>query len=563
MDTTTAYSWVPYYEKLANALLPYADKRQELIQKLWAAFNERGIKPPTWNQDKTMPSDVDPFSVFCSFNKFKMTDANRMKYASAVAQVLGVTDKIPTGFHGLSLKDARKQAFYGWHALAKDAKDIGNLWDLFKAALKYADEGASPDDFCRIFDQALTQYAVSWSITMGLFWMRPMSFVSLDSTNITYLQQIDGLKERLPDFKHVPSGSVYLDICRNCKDWAAHNGNGLKTLPEISTAAWKYSQENKKPKAPKKVKGAPPEEKGVITGGEPSEENSKQYAKADFLHDVYMSKEKYEETVAALEYKYNIILQGPPGVGKSYAAKRLAYSLMGERDDERICMIQFHHSYSYEDFMQGYRPDKDGKFTLRNGIFYNFCKKAKGAGKKEHYLIIDEINRGDLNKIFGETFLLMEKDKRDKDSVQLAYSPEQGPFTIPKNIRIIGMMNTADRSIALIDHALRRRFAFIDLEPAFGMAAFQNFVQDAPSSKLQNLLKVVISLNDEITKDSSLGRGYRIGHSYFCPPDPEELTDERLNAIVKFELIPLLEEYWFDEPDKVKEWSGKLEAALQ
>lgn len=555
MDTATSYSWVPYYEKLANALLPYADKRQELIQKLWAAFNERGIRPPTWNQDKTMPSDVDPFSVFCSFNKFKMTDANRMKYASAVAEVLGIMDTLPKGFQGLSLKDARKQAFYGWHALSKDSKDIGNLWDLFKAALKYADEGGSSDDFCRTYDQALTQYAVSWSITMGLFWIRPMNYVSLDSTNITYLQQLDGLKEKLPDFKHVPSGSVYLDICRNCKDWAAHNGDGLETLPEISTAAWKYLHEHKTNK-PTKVKGTSPDDEIVIIGGERTEGESKKYTKEDFLRDVYISEEKYAQTVAALEYKYNIILQGPPGVGKSYAAKRLAYSLMGERDDSRICKIQFHHSYSYEDFMQGYRPDKDGKFTLRNGIFYDFCEKAKGQPDKVHYLIIDEINRGDLNKIFGETFLLMEKDKRGTENVKLAYSQET--FTIPANIRIIGMMNTADRSIALIDHALRRRFAFIDLEPAYNEQKFKDFVQNAPSAKLQSLMEAIRALNEEITKDSSLGMGYRVGHSYFCVTNPTDLTDERLKTIVNFELVPLLEEYWFDEPDKVEGWSTKL-----
>lgn len=557
MDTTTAYSWVPYYEKLATALLPYADKRQELIQKLWAAFNERDIKPPTWNQEKTRPNDVDPFSVFCSFNKFRMTDEKRMKYASAVAQVLGVTDAIPTGFHGLSLKDARKQAFYGWHALTKPSKDIENLWNLFKAALKYADEGGSGDDFCRTYDQALTQYAVSWSITMALFWMRPSCFVSLDSTNIAYFQQIDGLKQVLPDFKHIPSGRIYLDICRNCNDWAAHNAIGLKSLPEISAAAWKYMQEHKKLKpTPQKSKNASNDKKDEKTDAGQAKQV---YSKDNFLREIFTTEEKYAETVAALEYKYNIILQGPPGVGKSYAATRLAYSLMGERDDSRICMIQFHHSYSYEDFMQGYRPDKDGKFNLQNGIFYKFCKNADKQLDKEHYLIIDEINRGDLNKIFGEAFLLMEKDKRGTN-VQLAYSQES--FTIPTNIRIIGMMNTADRSIALIDHALRRRFAFIDIEPAYDQESFMSFVKNAPSAKLKGLLDVIMKLNKDITEDSSLGRGYRIGHSYFCPTNGAELTDERLKTIVEFELIPLIEEYWFDEPDKVAEWSQKLRAQV-
>lgn len=334
-----------------------------------------------------------------------------------------------------------------------------------------------------------------------------------------------------------PSGAEYITICSTCRKLLKSEQFPYHAIPEISAAAWNYKADEVSP---------PP----------PSPQKSLRYTKEDFLRDVYISEEKYAQTVAALEYKYNIILQGPPGVGKSYAAKRLAYSLMGEQDDSRICKIQFHHSYSYEDFMQGYRPDKDGKFTLRNGIFYDFCEKAKGQPDKVHYLIIDEINRGDLNKIFGETFLLMEKDKRGTENVKLAYSQET--FTIPANIRIIGMMNTADRSIALIDHALRRRFAFIDLEPAYNEQKFKDFVQNAPSAKLQSLLDAIRELNEEITKDSSLGKGYRVGHSYFCVTNPTDLTDERLKTIVNFELIPLLEEYWFDEPDKVEGWSTKL-----
>ena len=568
MDTTTAYSWVPYYEKLANALLPYADKRQELIQKLWASFREHGCHLPKWNETHTQPADIDPFTVFSVFCIFGMKPENRKKYLQSVAEVLEVDAALPTDFNGISCMHPQRANFYSWDA---PTGECDNLWTIFKTALQYADGKQTADEFIRAYDVVHEQKGIQWNITIGLFWIRPNFYINLDSTSRDFIANDAFYKEIKPQIwkrskrgveQAIPlTGKEYATFCNDCRELFEHAQSQYHSFPELSSAAWKYSQENKPPK-PRKDTDTPPSKPDVIASvPSPKEENVQYYTKDDFLHDVFMTEEKYAETKAALEYKYNIILQGPPGVGKSYAAKRLAYSLMGEWDDERICMIQFHHSYSYEDFMQGYRPDKDGKFTLRNGIFYDFCKKAESSDK-EYYLIIDEINRGDLNKIFGETFLLMEKDKRGTNTnVKLAYS--QKPFSIPDNIRIIGMMNTADRSIAFIDHALRRRFAFIDLEPAFGMAAFQDFVQNAPSSKLQNLLKAVISLNDEITGDSSLGKGYRIGHSYFCPPNAAELTDERLKTIVEFELIPLLEEYWFDEPDKVKEWSGKLEAALQ
>ena len=566
MDTTTAYTWVPYFEKLADALLPYANNRQELIQKLWTSFRKHKCLPKL-NEAGSRPDDIDPFTVFSVFCRYNLKLGTRLEYLQAIAEVLGVDDPLPVDFAGLSCMFPRKANFYSWDG---SPRDCDNLWAIFKAALQYAGDEQKADEFIRAYDVVLKQKGIQWNITMGLFWIRPKFYINLDKTSRNFIAsnafykkikpQIWKPKEKAKAEKAVPlTGEEYVSFCEDCRELLKDAQAPYHTIPELSAAAWKDKEDKEAPKTPQPPKK---DKKSTSAGKDGNPDGSMKYAQENFLREVFMPEKKYKETVEALKYKYNIILQGPPGVGKSYAAKRLAYSLMGERDDERICMIQFHHSYSYEDFMQGYRPNKNGKFTLRNGIFYNFCKKAESSDK-EYYLIIDEINRGDLNKIFGETFLLMEKDKRGTDSVKLAYSPELGPFTIPKNIRIIGMMNTADRSIALIDHALRRRFAFIDLEPAYDEKRFEDFVKIEKSHKLKSLLNTIKELNKEITEDSSMGKGYRIGHSYFCPPDPEELTDERLNAIVKFELIPLLEEYWFDEPDKVKEWSGKLEAALQ
>lgn len=281
------------------------------------------------------------------------------------------------------------------------------------------------------------------------------------------------------------------------------------------------------------------------------------YSKDDFLNEVYMDEDTYNTLTELLEAKYNVILQGAPGVGKTFAAKRLAYSIMGQKDTSRVAMVQFHQSYSYEDFIQGYRPSKEG-FELENGAFYKFCKEAEEDNERPYFFIIDEINRGNLSKILGELMMLIEKDKRG-EKIKLLYSNEW--FTVPQNVRIIGMMNTADRSLALMDYALRRRFAFFDFAPAFSSEGFKNYLAEKNSPKLESLITVVESLNNTISTDESLGDGFRIGHSYFCTDD--EITDEWLKSVVEYEVIPLIKEYWFDEPTKVRDWSATLRSAIK
>ena len=277
------------------------------------------------------------------------------------------------------------------------------------------------------------------------------------------------------------------------------------------------------------------------------EEPLNTYSKENFLADVYINEKQYDTLVGLLKKKRNVILQGAPGVGKTYAAKRLAYSM------------QFHQSYSYEDFVEGFRPSSTGmNFEIKKGAFYNFCKKASDDRENEYFFIIDEINRGNLSKIFGELFMLIEADKRGND-IQLLYSSDK--FSVPKNVYIIGMMNTADRSLAMIDYALRRRFAFFEMKPAFESEGFRKYQYGLENDKFNKLIDCVISLNQKIADDDSLGEGFCIGHSYFC--DIEEIKENTLTDIVEFEIIPLLKEYWFDEPSKVKEWSDRLRSAIK
>lgn len=276
------------------------------------------------------------------------------------------------------------------------------------------------------------------------------------------------------------------------------------------------------------------------------------YRKEDFLNEVFLTEKDYDTLVAVLKHKKNLILQGAPGVGKTFAAKRLAYSIMGEKDEGRIKFIQFHQNYSYEDFIMGYKPAEDG-FELRMGIFYSFCKKAKKEPTKEYFFIIDEINRGNLSKIFGELLMMIEYDYRGVETT-LAYNGES--FSVPENLYIIGMMNTADRSLAMMDYALRRRFSFFEMRPGFASDGFRNYQEALNSATFDSVVSLVQELNSEIEKDKSLGKSFCIGHSYFC--GQSNCTEQWLRNIIRFEIIPMLEEYWFDDTAKVNTWQQRL-----
>lgn len=285
------------------------------------------------------------------------------------------------------------------------------------------------------------------------------------------------------------------------------------------------------------------------------------YDKARFLDSVYMDEDSYDTLVSLVKSKKNIILQGAPGVGKTFAAKRLAYSMMGVKDPNRVMMVQFHQSYSYEDFIMGFRPSENG-FKLKHGVFYEFCKRAEVDSDNDYFFVIDEINRGNLSKIFGELFMLLESDKRGV-ALQLLYADEK--FSIPENLYIIGMMNTADRSLAMLDYALRRRFAFFNLKPAFESDGFKSYQQSLNNDKFNKLIECIKQLNLAIKSDETLGEGFCIGHSYFCDLDKSETYEweDVLSRIVEFELIPLLNEYWFDDVDMVNEWSNNLRSAIK
>ena len=298
----------------------------------------------------------------------------------------------------------------------------------------------------------------------------------------------------------------------------------------------------------------------VIRDSNPKEisSNKEKYTEEDFKTDVLMKRDNdlFNDLKDILERKKNIILQGAPGVGKTYIAKRLAWALTGEKDSNKIKFVQFHQSYGYEDFITGYKPNDNGGFDKEDGIFYDFCKMAENDTDPDskYIFIIDEINRGNLSKIFGEVLMLIEADKRGQQ-INLAYKKDE-KFSVPENVYIIGMMNTADRSVSTIDYALRRRFAFYTIEPLYGTDELKEYLEHYNNKKLNQIEEIIENINNDIRNDESLGEEFEVGHSYFC--NLKDLDDKKLKMIVEYEILPLLKEYYFDNTEKYKNYKNKL-----
>ena len=680
------FDWVPFYEELADKLVPYRSDQTGLIHFL-ESLRAKGIKiTPFEDQDSSgrrfLLEEMDPFTFFGTFNRGIQTET-RVRILESVKAHFGVAADVPGDFSGIPILNAQNSWFFAFKTNRKPG-DVERLWEVFVRALE-GDPWSDPT-FANAFDAALQVRNTNLNLTMGLFWIRPKKFLNLDRTNQEYLHlklPKDGLsfdfyrttveqvrRERREEFPQLSNAAFkargagppppppdveywmvgsywgeddqtnrflsegiwengyedkYIDQVKamNVGDRIAmkatftqksnlpfdNRGNTISAmaikatgtvaknpgdgrrvevnwdpLPSVPHTWYFYTQRKTVWHLQKDDKYAQRlirfafynEQQDFpfffevwLDGEQPPPISDKgaapatAYGAADLIAEgVFLSESEIEGALVRWKEKKNLILQGAPGVGKTFVAKRLAYALMEERDDKRVRVIQFHPSASYEDFVRGYRPTADDvgslKFQLIDGPFLRLCRDAIEDPANRFVLVIEEINRGNLSQLFGELFTLLEADKRGKrhQMTPLYRRKDDEQFYVPENLYVIGTMNVADRSLALVDYALRRRFAFITLRPRFGDDVFRKWLIDRhmPTTVCDRIISKMTALNGQIAEDPHLGEEYRIGHSFFCPEgtDFSGHDENWYRQVVRTEVAPLLKEYWYDDREKAR-----------
>ena len=548
-------SWVPFYEEVADKILGYKDNRKEFTAGIHE-LSENLETPPAlqdfYPDGRRGPlEDICPFTVMGLFNH-GMTDSNRQARADELAIFLKVqadpkiSPSVPV-LQPLSI-------WFFRYAKDRRPQDIGLLWELFDKAIAFAasDTPESRTAFAEAYDEAMECAGVKWNITMALLWIRPRNFVSLDAKSRPYIGKV--LDIEVP--KEPYSGEGYLNILDSLKERFEDTTVAVNSFIDVAKEAWKHDLERRKAKDSEDEPPPEPDDPDI----EPTPPATP-YTLDNILNDgCFIEPERLDQILRSWGDKHNLILQGPPGTGKTWLAKRLAYALMGEKSTNRVRSVQFHPNLSYEDFVRGWRPDEEGRLALMDGPFIEMMGMAKKDPDKQYVVVIEEVNRGEPAKIFGELLTLLESDKRTpEEALELTYRhPHTGPEYIPDNLYVIGTMNIADRSLALVDLALRRRFDFVDLEPTFN-TSWQEWVQakyeesdyEIDAKTIDKIGQRIKELNENIEADSSLGKQFRIGHSYVTPPKtPTTDVREWFLSVVNYKIGPLLEEYWFDNLEK-------------
>lgn len=530
------FIWNEIYEEFATKLLEYKNDRKNLISKLQNVYEEIDMKLSKMESNGEI-LDIDPFTIFGLFNK-GITDDNRKRILGEIAKQFNLKNKVPFSFEGIPLVNNLRSTFFNF-AEERGENDINNLWEVFESAIRYADNPTQGNKLKieSTYNNVIKQKGIQWNITMGLYWIRPNTYINLDSKNREFIIKQKILPEQfikeVNQFKNVPNGEQYIQLCDLLLEKIKDGQYGYRDFKELSFIAYERNM-------------------SVDTVTQHNTQNT--------------------------DIAKNTILYGPPGTGKTYNTVMYAVAIIENKkleeikkenytevidrynkykEDGLIEFTTFHQSYGYEEFIEGISPETttDGNLTykLKDGIFKAFCKRAIKIDNKQPYVfIIDEINRGNISKIFGELITLIEESKRlgreEGMEVVLPYSGET--FGVPDNVYIVGTMNTADRSIALMDTALRRRFKFIEKMPDADILreVGADIVEDEYGEEIDVALMLEI-INERI--EYLYDREHTIGHAFFT-----ELKDdnsiEKLGNIFEESIIPLLQEYFYEDYSKIQ-----------
>jgi len=568
------FEWTDFYEAVAEKLLAHADDRTPLIE----GIHEIASRVPglTYLQDKFPDGtsgplrDICPFTTMGTFNR-SMTDANRKTIAGELAKLLGVTVPVPPSFEGIPVLNNQRSWFFAY-ADKRGAGDIDALWKVFVAASKMVDGDQldTRDAFIRAYDEATQVWGVAWNLSTGLYWAHPWEFLTLDSQSRHYINKRLGLNVAISGQQGPCDGRAYLKLLDDLRSRFGEDGYPVHSFPDLSLASWMYKDPVDEPVPAGDIgtnAGAEQETEGEVREAFQVAAPIVPYSVEDILKDgCFLERAEIVRLLDRLRTKKNLILQGPPGTGKTWLAKRLAFALMGQKDDSKVRAVQFHPNLSYEDFVRGWRPTGEGKLSLADGVFMEAIKAASKDPSSKFAVVIEEINRGNPAQIFGELLTLLEAGKRTpNEALELCYPDADGkrrPVHIPENLYVIGTMNIADRSLALVDLALRRRFAFVGLEPRLGQVWRDWVVKDCAVDPglVADIERRIAELNDQIAADARLGKQFRIGHSYVTPAHRLEAGDTKkwFQQVVETEIGPLLDEYWFDAPDEAQKAIARL-----
>lgn len=568
------FEWTDFYEAVAEKLLAHADDRTPLIE----GIHEIASRVPglTYLQDKFPDGtsgplrDICPFTTMGTFNR-SMTDANRKTIAGELAKLLGVTVPVPPSFEGIPVLNNQRSWFFAY-ADKRGAGDIDALWKVFVAASKMVDGDQldTRDAFIRAYDEATQVWGVAWNLSTGLYWAHPWEFLTLDSQSRHYINKRLGLNVAMSGQQSPCDGQAYLKLLDDLRSRFGEDGYPVHSFPDLSLASWMYKDTVDEPVPAGDIgtnAGAEQETEGEVREAFQVAAPIVPYSVEDILKDgCFLERTEIDRLLDRLRTKKNLILQGPPGTGKTWLAKRLAFALMGQKDDSKVRAVQFHPNLSYEDFVRGWRPTGEGKLSLADGVFMEAIKAASKDPSSKFVVVIEEINRGNPAQIFGELLTLLEAGKRTpNEALELCYPDADGkrrPVHIPENLYVVGTMNIADRSLALVDLALRRRFAFVGLEPRLGQVWREWVVKECAVDPglVADIERRIAELNDQIAADARLGKQFRIGHSYVTPAHRLEAGDTKkwFQQVVETEIGPLLDEYWFDAPDEAQKAIARL-----